>query len=204
MPGASAVRCRCADFWPAFPKKCPSCAVRISTLNEVTARTPSASVFNYLSPFGRQRRGRPTPACGRVQSTRANSRQCKARTNQPVGRVSMHLYLPVLVMCAVSGAYYVFDIAEPKRSVRLMVSAHGVLGALLYSIAILCAYQSPTYRPGATLPFLLAFLLPLSSIVFSFFRFRGPKALHFAQLLNLSALAYTLFFGAMAVSGDWL
>lgn len=116
----------------------------------------------------------------------------------------MHFYLPALVMCAVSGAYYVFNIAEPRRSVRLMVSAHGVLGALLYSSALLWAYLSPVYRPWATLPFLLAFVLPLSSIAFALFRFRGPKLLHFAQLLNLSALAYALFFGAMAVSGSWL
>lgn len=116
----------------------------------------------------------------------------------------MNFYLPALVMCAVSGAYYACDIGEPRRSVRLMVSAHGALGAMLYSGALLCWYLSPTYRPWATLPFLLAFVLPLSSMVFSFFRFRGPKVLHLAQLLNLSALAYALFIGAMAVSGDWL
>jgi len=116
----------------------------------------------------------------------------------------MNFYLPVLVMCAVSGAYYAFDIAEPKRRVRLMVSAHGVLGALLYLGALFCWFLSPIYRPWATLPFFLTFVLPLSSIVYAFFRFRGPKVLHLVQLLNLSALAYALFIGGMAVSGDWL
>jgi len=116
----------------------------------------------------------------------------------------MNFYLPALVMCAVSGVYYAYDTGEPKRSVRLMVSAHGVLGTLLYACALLWWYLSPTYRPWATLPFILAFVLPLSSIVFSFCKFRGPKVVHLVQLLNVSALAYALFIGGMAVSGEWL
>ena len=108
------------------------------------------------------------------------------------------------MMCAISGVYYACDIGESKRSVRLMVSAHGALGTLLYSGALLWWYLSPTYRPWATLPFLLAFVMPLSSIIFSFFKFRGPKILHLLQLLNLNALIYALFIGGMAVSGDWL
>lgn len=116
----------------------------------------------------------------------------------------MNLYLPALVMCAVSGVYYACDIREPRRSVRLMVSAHGVVGALLYLGALLFWYLSPTYRPWATLPFLLAFVLPLSSIVFSLLRFKGPRVLHLTQFLNLGAMVYALFIGGMAISGDWL
>ena len=116
----------------------------------------------------------------------------------------MHFYLPALVMCAVSGVYYVCDADEPQRSVRLMVSSHGVLGTLLYSCALLWWSVSPTYRLWASLPFVLTFVLPLSSILFSFFKFRGPKVVHLVQLLNLSALAYALFIGGMAVSGGWL
>jgi len=116
----------------------------------------------------------------------------------------MNFYLPALLMCAVSGAYYVLDIGETRLRVRLMVSAHGVLGALLYIGAILWWDFSPRYRPWAVLPYLLAYALPLSSVIYAFLRFRGPKLLHFIQILNLFAFMYAIFIGGMAVSGDWL
>jgi hypothetical protein len=116
---------------------------------------------------------------------------------------SFHL-VPAIVMLFVSGVYYFFDFEETQHRVRILVSAHGALGALLYVVALFVWDVSPNHRPWAAWPYALLFLLPLASIVYSFVRFRGPKWLHVIQLANLWAFPYALFIGGMAITGDWL
>lgn len=60
--------------------------------------------------------------------------------------------MPALVMFAVSAAYFAMDIGETRRRVRLMVSAHGALGALLYLGALLLWAASPTVEQAMVLP----------------------------------------------------
>jgi hypothetical protein len=112
--------------------------------------------------------------------------------------------VPVFVMFGVSGAYFALDSGEAPRRERLLVSAHGALGALLYLFALALWAVAPNWRPWAAWPYLLAFSLPLASVLYALFRFRGPKVLHLAQLANLWAFAYALFIGGMAITGDWL
>jgi hypothetical protein len=118
--------------------------------------------------------------------------------------VPLFYLVPALVMCSISAAYFVLDVGETRRGVRLLVSAHGALGALLYVAALVSWTLAPTSRPWAAWPYLLAYLLPLASVLYAFLRFRGPKLLHLVQLANLWAFAYALFVGGMAITGDWL
>jgi len=112
--------------------------------------------------------------------------------------------IPALIMITISATYFFMDGAEHKLRIRMFVSAHGLLAALLYIGALAIWMLAGGYRPWAGLPFLLAHLIPLASIVYAFFRFKGPKLLHISQLANVVCMLYTLFVGAMAVTGDWL
>jgi hypothetical protein len=47
-------------------------------------------------------------------------------------------------------------------------------------------------------------LLPLALIASSFWAFRGPKALHWLQLLNVPATLWLALIGSMLASGKWL
>ncbi|WP_161796273.1 MULTISPECIES: hypothetical protein [Pseudomonas] len=47
-------------------------------------------------------------------------------------------------------------------------------------------------------------LLPLALIASSFWSFRGPRALHWLQLLNVPATLWLALIGSMLVSGKWL
>jgi hypothetical protein len=47
-------------------------------------------------------------------------------------------------------------------------------------------------------------LVPATLIAASFFLYKGPKSLHWLQLINIACLLWTGFVGGMAVTGDWL
>lgn len=47
-------------------------------------------------------------------------------------------------------------------------------------------------------------LLPLALIASSFWSFRGPRALHWLQLLNVPATLWLALIDGMLVSGKWL
>ena len=107
-------------------------------------------------------------------------------------------------MVAVSGAYFWLGRREKDRVVLALVSAHGLVAALLYVGAIILWETTRAYRPNAALPFLALHLIPVALIIYSFLRFKGPKLLHVMQLANVASMFYTVFIGGMAVTGDWL
>ncbi|WP_160288443.1 hypothetical protein [Pseudomonas knackmussii] len=47
-------------------------------------------------------------------------------------------------------------------------------------------------------------LLPLLLIVLSLLLFRGPREIHWLQLLNVTGMLWPGFLGAMLVGGRWL
>lgn len=113
------------------------------------------------------------------------------------------LYLAPAIMAAVSVTYFFADARRPAYAARVISSAHGVLGMLLYFGALVSNPQ-PQYRPSLAIAYLALYILPVAAIVVSFFTFRGPRLVHLLQIPNLLALYWALFVGGMAVTGDWL
>ncbi|HEY2865358.1 MAG TPA: hypothetical protein VGK37_17195 [Casimicrobiaceae bacterium] len=108
-------------------------------------------------------------------------------------------------MVTVSAIYFFADQRRPAYADRLISSAHGIVGVLLYFGALAIWWSSPNEaRPFLANPYAFLYLVPLGLIGVSLFRFRGPRFIHLLQLPNLAALAWALFVGSMAVSGDWL
>lgn len=96
--------------------------------------------------------------------------------------------------------------ASPKTELlakRLLVSAHGVVIALLYfgAMSVFWFHRS---NDAFVKPFTYLLLIPLLLILTSLFMFRGRKLIHWLLLVNLACLAWTAFIGVMAVTGDWL
>lgn len=84
-----------------------------------------------------------------------------------------------------------------------MVSAHGVAITAVFSVAMLLHGVNHADARYA-FPFMFLSTLPVGLIVYSFLRFKGPKVVHFFQILNLLCLVYTFFMGGMAITGDWI
>jgi hypothetical protein len=109
-----------------------------------------------------------------------------------------------IAMIAVSAAFF---FASRNRSFRqrLLVSAHGMSGAVLYVGAFAVASLQPGgYRPSWAGAYATLYLVPLALIGVSILKFQGAKLIHALQVLNLGALTWALFVGTMAVTGDWL
>jgi hypothetical protein len=110
-----------------------------------------------------------------------------------------------IVMVAISVAYFFCDTRRPAYVQRVVSSAHGLLGSALYVGAMGLFMADPQeHRPSWGVPYALLFLLPLASVVMSFVTFRGNRLIHLLQPINLLAMVWALFIGAMAVTGDWL
>lgn len=86
---------------------------------------------------------------------------------------------------------------------RISVSLHGVTVSALCIAAVLVGMVG-TPRSSLAEPFHLLLLVPVVLALYSFWRFRGNKAIHLLQSINLLWLALASFFGSMAVTGVWL
>ena len=116
----------------------------------------------------------------------------------------MQWFAPALIMVAISGAYFSLSRGRQNLLTRTLLSAHGLVAAILYFGALVLWETTRAYRPWAAWPYLLLHIIPLASIIYAFFRFSGPKLLHLSQIANVLCMAYTVFIGGMAVTGDWL
>lgn len=86
---------------------------------------------------------------------------------------------------------------------RIAVSLHGVAVTSLCVAAVLVGMVGTPNR-GLVELFHLLLLVPIVLALYSFWRFKGPWAIHFLQGINLLWLAFSFLFGSMAVSGVWL
>ena len=112
-------------------------------------------------------------------------------------------WLPsMIVMTAISVTYFVTD-KTPSKAARLVSAAHGLIGAILLGGAIFI-WQSGRSNDAFAEPYTLLLLLPVASVVFSFFFYRGRKLVHLLQIPNSLCLLWAFFIGSMAVSGNWL
>jgi hypothetical protein len=106
------------------------------------------------------------------------------------------------IMFAISIAYFQTDQKLPV-SRRILGSAHGAVGAAVFLGAIVVHWMGAARR-AFDVPYLVLIAFSAALIVASFFLFRGPRAMHLLQLVNVPCLAWTLVVGEMAVTGEWL
>jgi len=109
-----------------------------------------------------------------------------------------------VAMSLVSILYYLLDYKEENVRIRIMVSAHGAIAAIIFLLVMFITWSETVYRPWAGLPFLLVHIFPLASVIYAFIKFKGNKVVHLLQVVNLFCVMNTLFIGGMAVTGDWL
>ncbi len=116
----------------------------------------------------------------------------------------MEFLLPPLLMMGISAAYFGRQRSGPTWPTRVLVSMHGISAAILFFGAIATWIIVPAYRPWALIPFAVMHLIPLGSIIYAFFRFDGPRKLHFLQVINVGCMLISFLAGGMAITGDWL
>jgi hypothetical protein len=75
--------------------------------------------------------------------------------------------------------------------------------SLLYGIAWVVALTSHANDRNG-IPFALGFLVPAALIWISLDSYRGPKRVHWLQLVNACCLLWTGIVGGMAVTGRWI
>lgn len=106
------------------------------------------------------------------------------------------------VMVVISVVYFVAD-RSSRVGTRLMSSAHGLLGAALFSAAI-AIWVAGFSSISLVWPFTLLFALPVVSMFASLALHRGSKLIHLLLVPELLCLAWAWFIGGMAVTNDWL
>ena len=111
--------------------------------------------------------------------------------------------LPLAAMFLTSYFYYQHGGVETSILVRCVTSAHGVLGILLFISAMTIGFTG-NHNESNFKPFLISYLLPVSSILLSFILFRGNKKIHLLQIINIISLLVSFFIGGMSVTGRWL
>jgi hypothetical protein len=117
---------------------------------------------------------------------------------------SVEIFGPPLLLLAVSGLYFAFDKPDTPMRWRLATSAHGAIAFVLFLIAYLIGAVFGGYRPYLAWPYILSFLIPVISILYALFHYRGPRLLHILQGPSIAAMLWVMFVGGMAITGDWL
>ena len=86
---------------------------------------------------------------------------------------------------------------------RIAVSLHGVaISALCVGAVLVGMLGAPRPELGDIFRFLL--FVPITLVIYSFWRFQGKRSIHLLQGINLLWLALAFFLGGMAVTGVWL
>lgn len=111
--------------------------------------------------------------------------------------------LCVLILLSTSYWYFKTAPAGTPMALRLISSAHGACALLLFSLALVIGFGGWHREVNGQL-FAWLQLLPLALIALSFWAFRGPRALHWLQLLNVPATLWLALIDSMLASGKWL
>ena len=106
------------------------------------------------------------------------------------------------VMVAISLVYFATD-KSVRLGSRLVSSAHGLLGAAIFSGAM-AAWSAGWSSASLSWPFTLLFLLPIASIFGSLALRQGSRLVHLLLVPELACLAWAWFVGGMAATNDWL
>ena len=112
-------------------------------------------------------------------------------------------WIAPLLAAAVSAIYFRASPTDQPLLQILVVSGHGAVIASLYGGALAFSGLGIA-KQSYGLPFIGLLLVPVVLVGLSFALFRGRRSVHLLQILNLVCLAWTLFIGGMAVTGEWL
>jgi len=112
-------------------------------------------------------------------------------------------WLPATFVMVVISAIYFFTDKSPRINTRLVASAHGALGAAIFSGAI-ALWVAGRSSIDLVWPFTLLFALPVASMLSTLVLHRGSKLIHLLLVPELLCLAWAWFVGGMAVTNDWL
>ena len=108
--------------------------------------------------------------------------------------------VPLAAMLLVSACYFRASPSSSSFGLRALVSAHGVVGAMLLSGAPALAaigWANPNWRT----PYLLIWLVPIALVAISLWQFVGPKWVHSLQVVNLAAMAWATMVGVTVAGG---
>jgi hypothetical protein len=105
-----------------------------------------------------------------------------------------------LTMLVISAFYFWASPLSAPPSSRLLVSAHGVAGALLFLAGFGVAWLG---GPQAALrePFLALWLVPIVLAIFSVVRFAGPRRTHWLLVPLLAAMLWACAVSFTVVGG---
>jgi|SRR6266850_136643 len=106
-------------------------------------------------------------------------------------------------LAVVSIMYFLGAKGDPSLVNRVFSSAHGLSVCLIFAVAAYF-WISRTARPQYINPYLISHALPLILVAYSLVKYRGPKWIHLLLIPGIIATLWTMFIGAMAVTGDWL
>jgi len=111
--------------------------------------------------------------------------------------------LPPVIALVISFIYFWTSPRSQPLPARLLASLHGATICALYVLAIAVASTGKSkYEFGW--PYALAMAIPVLLIVASFFVYRGRKATHWLQPLNLLCVFWTFIGGGMLITGETL
>ena len=110
------------------------------------------------------------------------------------------LWLPTLLMLLISGVYFYSASKNSSLTSRIFCSAHGLISALIFLSAYFVAF---TLRPSPFFltPYLILWIVPITSIGISLRRFEGQKRTHLLLFPLLGLMAYGFIIGTIVVSG---
>jgi hypothetical protein len=111
--------------------------------------------------------------------------------------------LPILGMLLVSYCYFVAAPVDTPITMRLLTSAHGVMGVILLTIAM-AADLSKNHNQVYFETYQVLYSIPALSILFSLIYFRGDKSIHLMQIINIPALLVSFFIGSLSITGTLL
>lgn len=113
------------------------------------------------------------------------------------------LYGAGAILLFVSLLYFSFAKDGASLALRLLTSAHGAVGALVFFSALAIGFSGWDH-PSYGQPYLFAWVLPALLMLFSLMRYPGPATVHLLQVFNVLAFAWAWFIGTMAVTGNWI
>lgn len=100
--------------------------------------------------------------------------------------------IPCTVMAGTSIGYFLSDRSGSSVTRRIVTSAHGLVGAVLFVVAMVLVLLSNEAQPELARVFLLLYLIPVGLLVVSSYMYRGPSWLHRLQIINMPALLWAV------------